>query len=631
MLTRTLAVALIAALPLAAQQPDSLYVRTNFVKREARIPMRDGVRLFTTIYIPRDTTQRYPILLRRTPYSAGPYGDTSYAQFGGLLLGIAQQGYVIVFQDVRGRFMSEGEFVDVRPQVTTEQGAAPRPAGSGSPQIDESTDTWDTIDWLVKNVPANNGRVAMQGVSYPGFYSAAGGINHHPALRLVSPQAPVADWFIGDDFHHNGALYLAHAFHFFSSFGRPRPAPTTEGRPGMNIGTPDGYRFFLDLGPLPNVKAKWFGDSIRFWNDITRHPTYDAFWKARNILPHLKNMPPAVMTVGGWWDAEDLYGPLEVYESVEAKNPGITNLLVMGPWFHGQWSGGPGDALGAVRHPATGPFIRDSVMIPFFNHVMKDAPDPRLPEALVYETGANQWRRFDAWPPRGLQQRTLYLRDGGALSFDAPTAVRAAADEFVSDPAHPVPFIGYTAPGMTIEHMVDDQRFAATRPDVLVYQTPPLSEGVTIAGPITATLWVSTTGTDADWVVKVIDVYPDTLPMLNPELPNPQRIRLGGYQQLVRGELFRGKFRNSFERPEPFVPGRVAKVEYVMPDVFHTFQRGHRLMIQVQSSWFPLVDRNPQTFVDIYNAKASDFRKATHRVFRTRAYASRVSVGVLGR
>ena len=631
MLMRAFVAALIAASPLAAQQPDSLYVRNNFVKREARIPMRDGVRLFTTIYVPRDTTQRYPILLRRTPYSAGPYGDTSYAQFGGLLLGIAQQGYIIAFQDVRGRFMSEGEFVDVRPQVTTEQGAAPRAAGSGPPQIDESTDTWDTIDWLVKNVPANNGRVAMQGVSYPGFYSAAGGINHHPALRLVSPQAPVADWFVGDDFHHNGALYLAHTFHFFSSFGRPRPAPTTEGRPGMNIGTPDGYRFFLDLGPLPNVKAKWFGDSIRFWNDITRHPTYDGFWKARNILPHLKNMPPAVMTVGGWWDAEDLYGPLEVYESIEKKNPGIINVLVMGPWFHGQWSGGPGDALGAVRHPATGPFIRDSVMIPFFNHVMKDGPDPRLPEALVYETGANQWRRFDAWPPRGLEQRALYLREGGRLSFDAPTAVRAAADEFVSDPAHPVPFVGYIAPGMTIEHMVDDQRFAATRPDVLVYETPPLTEDVTIAGPITATLWVSTTGTDADWVVKVIDVYPDTLRMLNPELPNPQRLRLGGYQQLVRGELFRGKFRNSFERPEPFVPGRVAKVEYVMPDVFHTFQRGHSIMIQVQSSWFPLVDRNPQTFVDIYNAKAGDFRKATHRVFRTRANASRVTVGVLSR
>jgi putative CocE/NonD family hydrolase len=526
--------------------------------------------------------------------------------------------------------MSEGEFVDVRPQLTTAQGAAPPSTNGGAPLVDESTDTWDTIDWLVKNVAANNGRVAMQGVSYPGFYSAAGGINHHPALRLVSPQAPVADWFIGDDFHHNGALYLAHTFHFFSGFGRPRPAPTPEGRPGMSIGTPDGYRFFLDLGPLPNVKAKWFGDSIRFWNDIAAHPTYDAFWRARNILPHLKNMPPAVMTVGGWYDAEDLYGPLKVYESIEEKNPGIANVLVMGPWFHGQWSGGPGDALGAVRHPATGPFIRDSVMIPFFNHYLKDGPDPRLPEALVYETGANRWRRFDAWPPRAVQQRSLYLREDGGLSFQAPTAVRAAADEFVSDPAHPVPFIGYIAPGMTIEHMVDDQRFAATRPDVLVYQTPVLTEDVTIAGPITATLWVSTTGTDADWVVKVIDVYPDTLPMLNPELWNPQRVRLGGYQQLVRGELFRGKFRTSFERPEPFVPGRVTKVEYELPDVFHTFQRGHRIMIQVQSSWFPLVDRNPQTFVDIYHAKESDFRKATHRVHRTRAQGSRVTVGVLG-
>jgi putative CocE/NonD family hydrolase len=630
MMKRVFIAALLAAAPLAAQQTDdTLYVRKNFVKREARIAMRDGVHLFTTIYVPRDTTQRYPILLRRTPYSAGPYGDTNYVQLGGFLLAMAEQGYIIAFQDVRGRFMSEGDFVDVRPQVTTAQGAAPRATNGGAPLIDESTDTWDTIDWLVKNVPANNGRVAMQGVSYPGFYSATGGINHHPALRVISPQAPVADWFIGDDFHHNGALYLAHTFHFFSGFGQPRPAPTPEGRRGMNIGTPDGYRFFLDLGPLPNVKARWYGDSIRFWNDVVAHPTYDAFWKARNILPHLRNMPPAVMTVGGWYDAEDLYGPLKVYQSIEEKNPGITNVLVMGPWFHGQWSGGPGDALGAVRYPPTGPYFRDSIAIPFFNHFMKDGPDPRLPEAIVFEAGANRWRRFDAWPPREVQRRSLHLRESGRLSFDAPSAVRAAADEFVSDPAHPVPYVGYVTPGMSIEHMVDDQRFAATRPDVLVYQTPPLTEDVTIAGPITATLWVSTTGTDADWVVKVIDVYPDTLPTLDPELWAPQRIRLGGYQQLVRGELFRGRFRNSFERPEAFVPGRVTKVEYELPDVLHTFQRGHRIMIQVQSSWFPLVDRNPQTFVDIYQAKESDFKKATHRVHRTRAQASRVTVGVL--
>jgi putative CocE/NonD family hydrolase len=629
MINRAFVVAALVAAPLAAQAPDSLYVRNNFVKREARIPMRDGVRLFTTIYVPKDTTRRYPVLLRRTPYSAGPYGDTNYVQLGGFLLAIAQQGYILAFQDVRGAFMSEGEFVNVRPQVTTDRGAAPQATDGGAALVDESTDSWDTIDWLVKNVPSNNGRVAMQGVSYPGFYSAAGGINHHPALRLISPQAPVADWFIGDDFHHNGALYLVHTFHFFSSFGRPRPAPTTEGRPGMNIGTPDAYRFFLELGPLPNVKARWFGDSIRFWNDIVQHGTYDAFWQARNLIPHLKNMPPAVMTVGGWFDAEDLYGPLKVYESIERKNPGITNMLVMGPWYHGQWSGDAGEALGAVRHPPTGPFFRDSVAIPFFNFVMKDGPDPKLPEALMYETGANRWRRFDTWPPSRVERRSLHLREHGGLSFEPPLARQAAFDEYVSDPSHPVPYIGYIASRMTIEHMVDDQRFAATRPDVLVYQTPILAEDVTIAGPITATLWVSTTGTDADWVVKLIDVYPDTLSMLNPELPNPQRIRLGGYQQLVRGELFRGKFRNSFERPEPFTPGRVTKVEYELPDVFHTFQRGHRIMIQVQSSWFPLVDRNPQTFVDIYRAKKSDFRKATQRVWRTRTQASRITVGVM--
>ncbi|HEX5725082.1 MAG TPA: CocE/NonD family hydrolase [Longimicrobiaceae bacterium] len=605
--------------PAPAQEVDSLWVREHYAKREVLVPMRDGVRLHTAIYTPKDAAAPRPILFRRSPYGSGPYGADRFGGAAGAWAEFMRAGYIMVQQDVRGRYLSEGVFEDVRPQRTRYAGPA---------DVDESTDAWDAIDWLVRNVPGNNGRVGMYGVSYPGFYTITAGINAHPALRVISPQAPVADWFVGDDFHHNGALYLAHAFHFFSGFGRPRPAPTTQGKPGMEIGTPDGYRFFLELGPLPNVKARFFGDSIAFWDRMMEHPTYDAFWQARNLLPHLRRLPPAVLTVGGWFDAEDLYGPLNVYAHAERQSPGIANHLVMGPWDHGGWGSGPADQLGDVRFGPTGPFYRDSVFLPFFRHHLEDAPDPRLAEATVFETGTNLWRRYATWPPRGVRRRSLYLREGGGLAFEAPPALRGAAayDEYVSDPAHPVPHIGWISPEMTYEHMVADQRFAATRPDVLVYRGEALDADLTVAGPITVTLHVSTSGTDADWVVKLIDVYPDSTS--DPE-PNPTGVRLGGYQQLVRGEVFRGRFRNGFDRPEPFVPGRPARVEYVMPDVNHTFRRGHRIMVQVQSSWFPLVDRNPQTFVDIYHARAEDFRAATQRVYRSAALPSRVTVGVL--
>jgi hypothetical protein len=608
----------LAIRPAPAQDVDSLWTREHYVKREVRIPMRDGVHLFTAVYLPKDSSTRHPIVLRRTPYRVPPYGEERFVTPGGALLQFMRTNWIVVFQDVRGRGMSEGTWENVRPQLTGTPG--PR-------DIDESTDTWDTVDWLVKNLPGNNGRVGMYGVSYPGFYTALGGVNHHPALRAISPQAPVADWFLGDDFHHNGALYLAHAFHYFSGFGRPRPAPSPNPRPGIDIGTPDGYRFFLELGPLPNVKARFFGDSIDFWDRMTEHPSYDDWWKARSILPHLRRMPPAVLTVGGWFDAEDLYGPLKVYEHTERQNPGIANHLLMGPWWHGGW-GAEVEAIGAVRFGATTPFYEDSMMVPFFRHHLDGGPDPRLAEATVFETGTNVWRRYDAWPPSGRRPRALYLHAGGRLGWDAPRAAAGAAayDEYVSDPAHPVPYTGTIAPGMTIEHMVDDQRFAATRPDVLVYRTPVLTEDVTVAGPITVTLHVSTSGTDSDWVVKLIDVYPDSTS--DPD-PNPTGVRLGGYQQLVRGEPFRGRFRNSFERPEPFVPGRPAKVEFVMPDVNHAFRRGHRIMVQVQSSWFPLVDLNPQSFVHIYHARESDFRKATQRVYHSAAMPSRVTLGVM--
>lgn len=590
---------------------DEVDVKAFYTKSEAQIPMRDGVKLFTVIYAPKDQSQKYPIMLNRTPYSVAPYGPDAYKSAVGPSDLFQQEKFIFVYQDVRGKLMSEGEFVDVRPY---------KPKKTGPKDIDESTDTYDTIDWLVKNVPNNNGRVGMWGISYPGFYTSMGLIDAHPALKAASPQAPIADWFIGDDFHHNGALFLPHSFNFLSSFGLPRSGPAKESRRRkFSHGTVDGYRFFLDLGPLTNADKKYLHGEIAFWNDLMNHPNYDAFWQARNIRPHLRNIKPAVMTVGGWFDAEDLFGALNTYKTIEATNPGARNTLVMGPWFHGGWSRSDGDKLGSVSFgQKTSPAYRETVELPFFNCLLKDKCDRQLPEATVFETGSNQWRQYDSWPPKNVESREIYFNANGGLSFTAPSG-GAAYDEYISDPAHPVPYINNIAIGMTREYMVDDQRFAATRPDVLVYQTDVLDRDVTLAGPIKATLFVSTSGTDADFVVKLIDVF-----------PNSATETMGGYQMLVRGEPMRGRFRNSFSKPEAMAPGRVTKVEFTLPDVNHSFQRGHRIMVQVQSSWFPLVDRNPQKFVDIYRATEADFQKATQRVYHAGANASRLTVNVLG-
>jgi len=587
------------------------YIKANYAKREHQVAMRDGVKLFTAVYVPKDASRRYPILLTRTPYSVAPYGEDKYPNTL-VMEQFVRDGYIFATQDVRGRNKSEGEFVNIRPI---------KPVKNGPADTDESTDTWDTVDWLVKNVPQNNGRVGMWGISYPGFYAAAGMIDAHPALKAVSPQAPIADWFIGDDFHHNGALYLAHGFGFLSQFGWPRDEPR------FDAGTPDGYRFALDMGPLSGANAKYFHNRIGFWNEMMEHPNYDAFWQARNLRPHLKNIKPAVMTVGGWFDAEDLFGALNVYQAVEKSSPGTCNILVMGPWFHGGWLRSDGDALGNARFGSkTGAFYREKIFAPFFDHYLKVKGELKLPEAYVFETGANAWRAHDAWPPKQAAPKSIYLQAGGRLSFDAPGDRRSPAfDEYISDPARPVPYIPGIAYGMTREHMTDDQRFAATRPDVLVYQTDALAEDVTVAGPLSPDLYVSTTGTDSDFVVKLIDVYPNDTPDNEPS----GGFRMGGYQQLVRSEAMRGRFRNSYEKPEPFVPGKVTRIRYTMPDVFHAFRRGHRIMIQIQSSWFPLVDRNPQKFVDIYKAKAEDFQKATQRVYHAPGNASSVTLLVL--
>lgn len=609
----------LAASPARAQDTNAAWLAENYTKYEYQIPMRDGVRLFTRVYVPKDDARPWPILLTRTPYALKPYGDDNYSEPSGSFATLARDRFILVTQDVRGRYGSEGEYEHVRPFKPNK----------GPKEADESSDAFDTIDWLVKNVPNNNGKVGMFGISYPGFYTSMGMIDSHPALKAASPQAPISDWFVGDDLHHNGAWFLSQNFGFFHQFAQRPEDPLHEAAKAFNYRTPDGYEFFLRMGPLGNSDTLLLKGSSPAWTEFLQHPNYDAFWQARNIRPHLKNIHCAVMTVGGWYDAEDLFGTLETYRWTERQNPGITNVLVMGPWAHGDWGRKDGDKLGEIDfHSKTSDFYREKIELPFFRHFLKGDTNYTATEAHVFETGTDEWRRFDAWPPRQAAVRTLYLRGGGSLDFTHPTEGIDAFDEFVSDPSKPVPFTLQTSTDYPRSYPLEDQRFAAERPDVLVYQTELLGDDLTIAGPIKASLQVSTTGTDADWVVKVVDVYAGDFPDPN---PNPAHIRMGGYQQLVRGDVFRGKFRNSFEKPEPFEPGKLTALQFTMPDVFHTFRRGHRVMVQVQGSWFPLVDRNPQVFVDISTAKPEDFRKATQRVYRATNMASSISIQVLPR
>jgi putative CocE/NonD family hydrolase len=605
--------------PSAAQAPAAVPgVESRYTKAEHRVPVRDGVTLFTTVYAPRDTSKSYPIMLARTPYGVSPYGASAYRSALGPSKRFEDEGFIFVYQDVRGKFMSEGEFVQVRP---VRRNKAPG-------EVDETTDTYDTIQWLLDHVPGHNGRVGMWGISYPGFYASMGAIDAHPAVKAVSPQAPVGDWFIGDDFRHNGAFFLAHAFRWITYHGRARPQPGTTLPSRIEIPTPDGYAFFLRYPSLGDLDRELLKGEVAFWTEAVEHDSYDAFWQARDVRPHLRDIDPATLVVGGWYDAEDLFGALETYRAIERSSPRADNRLVMGPWYHGQWASADGASLGDMQFGEnTSEFYQREIEFPFFMQHLKDAAANSLPEAYVFETGANAWRRYPRWPPPDALERVFYFRAGGGLVRDeAPRAAEPDADEFVSDPDRPVPFVGYVANTMTRDYMVADQRFAATRPDVLVYQTPPLGEAVTIAGPVAIDLVVSTTGTDADWVVKLVDVFPDDHP---DPVPNPGGVRMGGYQALVRGEPFRGKFRTGFATPQAFVPGRPATVKFTMPDVNHTFAKGHRIMVQVQSSWFPLVDRNPQRFMKIHQARPEDFRKATHRVYHAPGRASRITMPVL--
>lgn len=588
------------------------YIRKNYTKVETEIPMRDGVKLFTAIYMPNDTSKDYPVLLYRTPYSLMPYGSDQYDGRIAPHEAFEKEGFIFVLQDVRGRFMSGGEFAEVRPQV---------PVKHSDADVDESTDAYDTIDWIINNVPHHNHRVGQWGISYPGFYSAAAAIDSHPALKAVSPQAPIAD-FCWDDVFHNGAFLLPHIFWFQNMMGPKRTEKVDEWPDSISkLEATDAYKFFMDVGPLKNLNTQYLKDQSEFWNLVIQHPNYDEFWQERNLLPHLKNVNSAVMTVGGWYDREDLYGPLHVYQAIERNNPDADNRLVMGPWPHGGWLRSKGDELGDASFGfSTSTYFQEHMDLEFFKHYLKGAEDDELnlPKALVFETGANRWRQFDQWPPAQVKKQSFYFQKDGGLSGERPNESPKTCDSFVSDPAKPVPHSVDFSQWLNKTFYCEDQRFASCRPDVLVYESDILEQDVTLAGPIDVKLYVSTTGTDADWIVKVIDVFPDD----HPDKPAQHR--------LVRADVFRGRFRESFTTPKPFVPGQVAEVSFSLWDVLHDFKRGHRLMIHVQSTWFPFIDRNPQTYVpNIFEADEEDFVKATHRLYRSKAFSSHIEAAVL--
>lgn len=619
----------------AQNKPDvpEYSIKEHYTKYEYRIAMRDGVRLFTSVYVPKDSSRTYPFLIDRTPYNVAPYGVDLYRTQLGPSLDFDRAGYIFVFQDVRGRFMSEGQFIEMRPHIDNKK---------TKQDVDDSSDLYDTIEWLLKNVPNNNGNAGIWGISYPGFFTSASMIDSHPALKAASPQAPMTDLFMGDDAYHGGAFMLAANFGFYTSF-KPQQNPQFPPKSPVRFdyGTKNGYEFHLNTGPLSNYD-KYLEGRSELWDDQVKNDTYDDYWKARNLAPHLKNIHCAVLTVGGWFDAEDLQGPFTVFHSVDKYNPGIFNGLVVGPWVHGGWGRYDGDHLGRVEFASnTGEYYRKNILFPFFEQYLKGNGDAKLPKAYVFETGTNVWRQYSAWPPKSALTKTLYLHANAGLSFEAPATETPAFDEYESDPAKPVPFVNYRAIAVPQEYMVSDQTFARSRTDVVVYQTEVLQEDLTIAGPISPRLFVSTSGTDSDWDVKLIDVYPPDFPDSKQDAPRPEdkdkptkdvavpQFAMGGYEQLVRGEPFRGKFRHSFEKPEPFTPGKVEEVDFTMPDINHTFRRGHRIMVQIQSSWFPLTDRNPQTFVNIPDAKPSDFVKATERVYHGKEQPSGIVVQVI--
>ena len=630
----TLALTALAAfaVPLAAQTteaPQENFVKSHYTKYEYRIPMRDGKRLFTAVYVPKTGVfpgdpGPYPFMMDRTPYSVGPYGEDQYPARLGPSDEFEKGGYIFVYQDVRGRWMSEGDFLEMSPHIDDKKSPS---------DVDPASDTHDTIDFLLKTVPNNNGKVGIWGISYPGYYTSASIIDSHPALVAASPQAPMTDLFQGDDAYHGGAFMLSANFGFYVFFQPQKEPQIPHPTVNFDFGTPDTYRFYLNAGSLSNMESKYLKGSNWLYVDQMKHDTFDSYWQARNLAPHMKNVKCAVLVVGGWYDAEDLSGPYKTFYSIGKLNPETHTTLVEGPWVHGGWSRGEGNHLGDVQfNSKTSEYFRSNIQFPFFEHYLK-GKGAATPKAIVFETGTNVWRNLDTWPPKAASPKTLYFHANGKLSFDAPSEA-SSSDSYVSDPAHPVPFVGYTTDGVPQRYMVDDQRFASYRPDVLVYESDILTEDVTIAGPISPKLKIASTATDSDFDVKLIDVYPEDYP--DPEnttggkrILDAPPIHMGGYQEMLRGEPFRAKFRTSMEKPEALTPNKLTEINFDMPDLYHTFRTGHRIMVQVQSSWFPLTDRNPQTFTDIPYAKPDQFVKATETVFHQKDAASGVEVLVL--
>ncbi|MGE3188494.1 MAG: CocE/NonD family hydrolase [Vicinamibacterales bacterium] len=628
LLSSVVAILVLAAVPARVQQPAQA-VADRFEVSDVMIPTRDGTRLHTKIFTPRNQAGPLPIILKRTPYGV----EGSAGNFNAYLKALADEGYIFVFQDIRGKFGSEGDFVMQRParlRAADSSGASAGQAPVDDTAIDEGTDTYDSIDWLLKNVRNNNGRVGMLGVSYDGWTTVMGAIEPHPALKAVSPQASPADMWLGDDFHHNGAFRLSYGFEYAAMMESGKDVKQ------FAFDRYDTYDWYLDLGPLANVNAKYLHGSIPTWNDYVAHPDYDAFWKRQTMVPHLTGVKVPTLNVAGRWDQEDFYGPIRIYEELEKHDTQGLNYLVVGPWRHGGWANGTGASLGAIPFGSnTSEYFRDQVQAPFFAYYLKDKGTGQFPQALTFEAGANEWRRWDQWPPvRRTDVRSLVFGAGEQLSLSASAVTPAAAgagdafDDYLSDPAHPVPYrhrpiqaTYFPGGSKWSTWLVEDQRFVDDRPDVLSWETAPLDDDVTIAGDIVAHLFASTTGTDADWVVKLIDVYPEQ---------NPDNWDLAGFQLMVANEVFRGRYRESFETPAPIEAGKVLEYSWSLHTQDYTFRKGHRIMVQVQSTWFPIIDRNPQTFVpNIFEAKDTDFKAQTHRIYRGARYPSRVDVPVV--
>ncbi|HEY0298689.1 MAG TPA: CocE/NonD family hydrolase [Arachidicoccus sp.] len=595
---------------------DTTYAREHYNKYEYMIAMRDGIKLFTAVYVPKDTTKTYPFMMERTCYSVAPYGTDKYPYILGPSPEFMKEGFIFVYQDVRGKHNSEGTWTEITPFIENKKGM----------QHDEASDTYDAVDWLVKNIAHNNARVGVWGISYPGFFATNAALAGHPAIKAVSPQAPVTNWFLGDDTHHNGTLFLMDEFDFDYWFANSTNGPNKDKLPELDTKFSDNYQFYLNMKTIARANDLYYHHRVAFWDTILMHPNYDQWWQARDIRKFMSNVKPATLVVGGFYDAEDQWGAMNTYQSIEHKNHGNNNTIVMGPWYHGGWASTDMDHLGDIPFGYnTSQWFQQNIQFPFFMHYLKNAPLPKLPEALLYDVGLNQWDSFPQWASKDIVPAKLYFNDNNKISFSVPTATDSF-DEYISDPNKPVPYQSGVRADRGITYMDDDQRFASQRPDVLTFITPELDSNVTLAGEVSANLYVSVSGTDADFVVKLIDVNPDTLS--NYKIDD-KIIPAGGYQALVRAEIMRGKFRNSFSKPEPFVPNKPTLVKFHVPDILYTFRKGHKIMIQIQSSWFPLTDMNPQVFKDIYQAKPEDFKKATIRLYHQKDLPSSLDLGIL--